>query len=64
VKVVVFGATGVVGLAAARHFASIPGCEVVGVSRRAPDAEGVRHVALARPASARASTRRRCSAAG
>lgn len=45
-KVVVFGATGVVGLAAARHFASIPGCEVVGVSRRAPDAEGVRHVAL------------------
>jgi nucleoside-diphosphate-sugar epimerase len=46
VKVVVFGATGVVGLAASRYFASVPGCEVVGASRRAPDAEGVVHVAL------------------
>ena len=36
-KVVVFGASGVVGLAASRHFASLPGWEVVAVSRRKPD---------------------------
>jgi len=46
VKLAVFGASGVVGQASARHFASLPGWEVVGVSRRPPDAPGVRHLAL------------------
>src|SRR5947209_7157498 len=36
-KTVVFGASGVVGLAAARRFASLPESEVVAVSRRRPD---------------------------
>lgn len=45
-KVVVFGATGVIGLAAARHFATLPGCTVVGVSRRDPQLPGVTHVPL------------------
>ncbi len=44
--VLVAGATGVIGLAAIRHFASL-GREVIAVSRRAPpEVPGVRHVAL------------------
>jgi nucleoside-diphosphate-sugar epimerase len=46
VKVVVFGATGVVGRAAAEHFGARRDCNVVAISRRAPDLPGVEHVAL------------------
>jgi nucleoside-diphosphate-sugar epimerase len=45
VKVVVFGATGVVGRAAVEHFATVAD-EVIGVSRRPVDVAGVTHVAL------------------
>jgi nucleoside-diphosphate-sugar epimerase len=46
-KVIVAGASGVVGLSAVEHFASLDGWEVVGVSRRPPaSAEGRAHVAL------------------
>lgn len=46
-KVVVAGASGVIGYAALRHFAGLPGWEVVGLSRRRPlDLERVPHVAL------------------
>ena len=46
-KVVVAGATGLVGNAALRHFGSADGCEVVALSRRRPrDLFGARHVAL------------------
>jgi nucleoside-diphosphate-sugar epimerase len=44
VKVAVFGATGVVGYAAAEHFAALPGWEVVAVSRRPVDLPGAAHV--------------------
>jgi nucleoside-diphosphate-sugar epimerase len=37
-KVLVAGASGLVGHAAVRHFAKLPDCEVVAVSRRIPDA--------------------------
>jgi nucleoside-diphosphate-sugar epimerase len=44
-KVVVAGATGLVGNAALRHFSSSGGCEVVALSRRKPrDLNGARHV--------------------
>ena len=43
-KVAVFGATGVVGYAAAEHFSALPGWEVVAVSRRTVDLPGVAHV--------------------
>ncbi|MFN0096924.1 MAG: NAD-dependent epimerase/dehydratase family protein [Dehalococcoidia bacterium] len=36
-KVLIAGASGLVGLAAAKHFASLPGWEVAGVSRRRPE---------------------------
>jgi nucleoside-diphosphate-sugar epimerase len=36
-KVLVAGATGLVGYAAMKHFGSQPGCEVIAVSRRRPD---------------------------
>jgi nucleoside-diphosphate-sugar epimerase len=36
-KVLVAGASGLVGHAAVRHFVGIPGCEVVAVSRRVPE---------------------------
>ena len=36
VKVLVAGASGVVGYSAVKHFAAVPGCEVVGLSRRLP----------------------------
>jgi nucleoside-diphosphate-sugar epimerase len=42
-KVVVLGATGVVGRAAVEHFSSVVGCEVVAVSRRPLDLPGVVH---------------------
>jgi nucleoside-diphosphate-sugar epimerase len=46
-KVVVAGATGLVGNAALRHFASSSGYEVIALSRRKPrDLHGARHVAL------------------
>jgi nucleoside-diphosphate-sugar epimerase len=36
-KVLVAGATGLVGHAALKHFAAVPGCETIAVSRRKPD---------------------------
>ena len=45
-KVVVFGATGVIGRAAAERFGLRPECEVLAVSRRAVDLPGVVHVPL------------------
>ena len=45
VKVVVFGATGVVGRAAVEHFATVAD-EVLGVSRRPVDVAGVTHIGL------------------
>ncbi len=35
-KVLIAGASGLVGHAAVRHFAALPGWEVVGLSRRLP----------------------------
>jgi nucleoside-diphosphate-sugar epimerase len=46
-KVLVAGATGLVGYAAMRHFAAEPGCEVLALSRRKPDETyGARWLAL------------------
>ena len=45
-KVVVFGATGAVGLSAARHFHDVESVPVVGVSRRDAQIVGMRHVKL------------------
>jgi nucleoside-diphosphate-sugar epimerase len=45
-KVVVFGATGVIGRAALVHFSHVPDCDVFGVSRRVPDVDGVTHLPL------------------
>jgi nucleoside-diphosphate-sugar epimerase len=45
-KVVVFGATGVVGLSAARHFAALSNTSVVAVSRRPTGLTGVQHIPL------------------
>src|SRR6202022_1550036 len=46
-KVVVAGATGLVGNAALRHFGSLGGCEVIALSRRKPrELHGARHVAM------------------
>ncbi|HZP46133.1 MAG TPA: SDR family oxidoreductase [Candidatus Binataceae bacterium] len=46
-KVLVAGASGLVGHAAVRHFAGLPDCEVVAVSRRTPAAvPGARFVAV------------------
>jgi len=46
-KIVVAGATGLVGNAALRHFGASGGAEVVALSRRKPrDLHGARHVAL------------------
>jgi nucleoside-diphosphate-sugar epimerase len=46
-KVVVAGATGLVGNAALRHFGELGGCEVVALSRRKPrDLHGARHVPI------------------
>ena len=46
--VLIVGASGVIGAAAAEHFASLPGWRVLGVSRRAPDPSppNYRHMAL------------------
>ena len=44
-KVVVAGATGLVGNAALRHFGGAGGCEIVALSRRKPrELYGARHV--------------------
>lgn len=52
-KVVVAGATGLVGNAALRHFGSVGGAEMIALSRRKPrDLYGARHVALDLTASA------------
>src|SRR6478735_6334198 len=45
-KVVVFGATGVIGRAARVHFSQLPDSDVGGVSRRVPDVDGVTHLPL------------------
>ena len=46
-KVVVAGATGLVGNAALRHFGTSSPCEVIALSRRKPrELHGARHVAL------------------
>ena len=45
-KVVVFGATGVVGRAAVEHFAEVADGGVIAVSRRPVTVEGVTHVAV------------------
>src|SRR3954470_17750454 len=46
-KVVVAGATGLVGNAALRHFGASGGCDVVALSRRKPrDLYGARHVQI------------------
>ena len=45
-KVVVFGATGVVGRAAVEHFAATDACDVVAVSRRPLELPGVEHVSV------------------
>jgi nucleoside-diphosphate-sugar epimerase len=46
-KVVIAGATGLVGHAALRHFGASGGCEVVALSRRKPrDLYGARHVPI------------------
>jgi len=46
-KVLIAGATGLVGYAAMKHFAAEPGCEVIAVSRRRPDdTYGARFIAL------------------
>src|ERR1700730_1564164 len=46
-KVVVAGATGLVGHAALRHFGSSGGCEVVALSRREPrELYGARHLPI------------------
>lgn len=43
-KVLVAGASGLVGLAALKHFSSLPGWEAVGVSRRSPLAQGFQFI--------------------
>jgi nucleoside-diphosphate-sugar epimerase len=45
-RVLVLGATGVVGRAAAEHFAGLPDCDVIAVSRRPVDVTGVRRLSL------------------
>ena len=46
-KVVVAGATGLVGNAALRHFGAASGCEIVALSRRKPrELHGARHVPI------------------
>ena len=46
-KVVIAGATGLVGNAALRHFSRVGGCDVVALSRRKPrDLHGARHVSI------------------
>ena len=46
--VLIVGASGVIGAAAAEHFAGMPGWRALGVSRRAPDpsSAGYQHIAL------------------
>ena len=44
-RILIVGATGLVGAAAAEHFSSLPGWEVVTLSRRPPAAPGTVHLA-------------------
>ena len=39
----VVGASGIVGRAALEHFHQLPGWRAIGLSRRAPDLEGIEH---------------------
>ncbi len=43
-KILVAGASGLVGMAAIKHFSSLPGWEVIGVSRRRPPIDGFEFV--------------------
>ncbi len=45
-KVLVAGASGLVGLAALRHFAGLPGWDAIGISRRPSDIPGATSVSL------------------
>lgn len=45
-RILIVGATGLVGAAATRHFSSRPGWEVTALSRRPPADEGVQHLAV------------------
>lgn len=46
-KIIIAGATGLVGSAAMRHFADVADCEVVALSRRRPrELHGARHVSV------------------
>ena len=42
--ILVVGATGLLGRAALRHFRDLSDWQVIGLSRRAPDIEGIKHV--------------------
>ena len=59
-KVVVAGATGLVGNAALRHFGASGGCDVLALSRRKPrDLHGARHVQIDLTDAAQCAARRR-----
>lgn len=45
-KVLIAGASGLVGFAATRHFASLPGWEAVGISRRTIDVAGATSISV------------------
>jgi nucleoside-diphosphate-sugar epimerase len=45
-KVLIIGASGLVGMAAIKHFVSMPGWEVVGVSRRRPNVDGFQFISV------------------
>ena len=62
-KVVIAGATGLVGNAALRHFGGAGGCEVVALSRRKPrELHGARHVPIDLTDPAQCTRRRNCVA--
>lgn len=45
-RILIVGATGLVGAAATRHFRDLSGWEVTALSRRPPEVEGVHHLAV------------------
>lgn len=45
-RILIVGATGLVGAAATRHFSALPGWEVTALSRRAPQEPGIAHLAV------------------
>jgi nucleoside-diphosphate-sugar epimerase len=45
-RILIVGASGIVGRAALDHFGSAPEWDAIGVSRRAPDLEGSKHLSL------------------